>query len=57
MEVLQAHLKDAPPLPARLVDEEGLDWAPVLAKLLAKDPIARYQAAEDVLEALGVAVD
>ncbi|MDB5099951.1 MAG: hypothetical protein JWM80_4372, partial [Cyanobacteria bacterium RYN_339] len=53
LEVLQAHLKDAPPFRGRLLDDEGRDWAPIIAKLLAKDPVARYQAAEDVLEALG----
>ena len=56
MEVLRAHVADAPPPLGSLVP--GLDPAleAIVMRLLAKDPINRYQSAYEALEDLGVEV-
>ena len=55
-EVLQAHISEAPEPPSRHVPAIDPVHEQIVLKLLAKDPIDRYQSAYQVLEALGAEV-
>jgi serine/threonine protein kinase len=51
-EVLGAH-RDAAPTPASEIDAALAPFEPLLQRLLAKDPQARFGSADEVLEAIG----
>ena len=50
--ILMMHIKEAPPLPRSFNPEIPPAMERIILKLLAKDPIDRYQSADDLLEDL-----
>ena len=57
LEYLRSHLMDTPRPPRELVAGIPLALEAALHKMLAKEPVARFQSAADVLIALGIEVD
>ncbi|MFP5500856.1 MAG: protein kinase domain-containing protein, partial [Candidatus Sericytochromatia bacterium] len=55
--LLKAHLTETPPSAHRLNPEVPLALSQTVERLLAKEPLARFQSAEDVLAALGLEPD
>lgn len=53
-DIIRAHIDEQPPRASALASGVDARHERVVQKLLAKDPVDRFQSAEEVLEALGV---
>ncbi|HEY9720763.1 MAG TPA: serine/threonine-protein kinase, partial [Oscillatoriaceae cyanobacterium] len=56
VEILKAHINDMPTPPSKIKEGINPEFERVILKLMAKEPLARYQSAFDVLEDLGIDV-
>lgn len=56
VEIIKAHINDTPALPSLVVPEIDPAYEKIIMKLLAKEPLQRYQSAFDVLEDMGIEV-